>query len=241
MTTVPQHAEAWSRIVARRPDALLHPTVAGGGAGVTMEERYRHVVALAEIGLLAFGPLDAGSMNVGGLDETGLPRDTADILRTTLRDIRCAIDTCIRLGVGMSASIFEPAFLRVILAFERAGRIPKGTMVKLYFGARPGLSFGLPPTAVSLAAYLQMLSESHLTWFVSVIGGDVVGSGTARDAIEGGGHVVVGIEPYAGERSPTNLELVKEVVALASDIGRPIATPAEAVSILGLERPAALR
>jgi uncharacterized protein (DUF849 family) len=34
--------------------------------------------------------------------------------------------------------------------------------------------------------------------------------------------------------TPRNLELVEEAVALAKEVGRPVATPAQAVEILGL-------
>ena len=49
-----------------------------------------------------------------------------------------------------------------------------------------------------------------------------------------GGHVRVGLEDFGGERTPTNVALVEEVVALAKAAGRKIATPAEAARILGL-------
>lgn len=230
------YREAWRAILAARPDALLHPTVPGGGPGVTMAERFSHIETLAEEGLLAFGALDPGSMNVGGEDPEGLPADVDRIFQTTFRDIRYALDSCLRHRVGISASIFEPGFLRTMLAFDHAGKLPHGTMLKLYFGSRPGLTFGLPPTLTSLEAYLQMLEGSSAAWFVSTIGGDCVRSGMARHAIERGGHVVVGIEPYGGDRVPTNRELVEEAVALAAAVGRPVATPAEAAELLGLER-----
>ena len=47
-----------------------------------------------------------------------------------------------------------------------------------------------------------MLDGCDLPWAVAVIGGDVVGSGLARLALERGGHVRVGLEDYAGPRTP---------------------------------------
>jgi uncharacterized protein (DUF849 family) len=116
-------------------------------------------------------------------------------------------------------------------------------LVKLYFGgdasylgdaAASGVTFGLPPTATALAAYLEMLDGCGLPWAVAVIGGDVVASGLARLALERGGHVRVGLEDYAGPRRPSNVELVAEVTALARSVGRPVAAPADAARILGL-------
>ncbi|HZP29580.1 MAG TPA: 3-keto-5-aminohexanoate cleavage protein, partial [Acidimicrobiia bacterium] len=125
--------------------------------------------------------------------------------------------------------------------FHRAGRLPAGAMLKLYFGgpggyfARgTGVSFGLPPTLKALDAYLEMLDGSGLPWSVSVLGGDVLRTPVARAALDAGGHLKVGLEDQAGERRPSNEELVAEAVALARDVGRPAASPAEAAAILGL-------
>ena len=228
------YIEAWRPILRERPDALLYPTMAGGGPHVTIEQRYSHVVTLAEAGLLAQGLVDPGSTNFGGLDEEGLPRPVDVVYQNTYRDARYMVETCERLGVGMSISIFEPGFLRFVLAYHRAGRLPRGAMVKLYFGSG-ALSFGLPPTLPSLEAYLAMLEGTGLPWLVSAhAGGDVVGCGLARHALERGGHVQVGIEPFGGDRTPKNVELIEEAVALAADLGRPIATPDEAAAILDL-------
>ena len=46
-----------------------------------------------------------------------------------------------------------------------------------------------------------------------------------RLAIERGGHVRVGLEDYAGDKTPPNVQLVEEVVKIARDVGRPIADP----------------
>jgi uncharacterized protein (DUF849 family) len=116
--------------------------------------------------------------------------------------------------------------------------------VKLYFGGDDGylgggrgLAFGLPPTRRALEAYLEMLDGSGVVWAVAVLGGDVVGSGMARMALERGGHVRVGLEDYGGPRSPSNEELVREVATLARDVGRPPATIDETARILGMPPP----
>src|SRR5439155_21352175 len=74
------------------------------------------------------------------------------------RDILHQVELCARYRLGPSVSIFEPGFLRVALAFQRARRMPRGALVKLYFGGDEGylggtgVTFGLPPTAPSLEA-----------------------------------------------------------------------------------------
>ena len=99
-----------------------------------------------------------------------------------------------------------------------------------------GAPFGLPPTATAFAAYLEVLGDCDVPWAVSLVGGDIVASEVARLALERGGHLHLGIEFYGGPRTPTNVELIGEAVALCKEVGRPVATPDEAAAILRLPR-----
>jgi uncharacterized protein (DUF849 family) len=93
--------------------------------------------------------------------------------------------------------------------------------------------FGLPANPTGLNAYLGMLEGSGLPWMVGVYGGDIAAAGIARLAIERGGHVRVGLEDhYAPPRTPSNEELVREVVDLAVAGGRRPATPDEVPAVL---------
>ena len=69
---------------------------------------------------------------------------------------------------------------------------------------------------------------------MSVVSGDVFENGIARHALEQGGHLRVGLEDYAGPERPTNVELVERAVALAKQLGRPIADSPEAARLLDL-------
>jgi uncharacterized protein (DUF849 family) len=48
--------------------------------------------------------------------------------------------------------------------------------------------------------------------------------------------VRVGLEDYAGPRTPRNRELVEDVVKIAREVGRPIADAKTAAQILRLPR-----
>jgi 3-keto-5-aminohexanoate cleavage enzyme len=105
------------------------------------------------------------------------------------------------------------------------------------FATTPGVSFGLRPTQSALEAYLDLLTGTDIPWSVSVWGGDLMKTPVARLALERGGHLHVGLEEHFDpERQPANVELVREAVALAAEVGRPIASAAETVRILGLTR-----
>jgi 3-keto-5-aminohexanoate cleavage enzyme len=231
------YREAWTAILAARPDAILYPTMGGGGSHTTIAERYAHVEELADEGLLRLALLDPGSVSLGPLDADGLPMAIDLVYQNSFADVRYMVDVCHARGLAAHVSIFEPGFLRIALAYHARRRLPPAK-IQLYFGGA-ALPFGLPPTAASLDAYLAMLEGTDLPWMVGVIGGDVTES-LAPLAIARGGHVRVGLEDYVGPAEPRNVELVAAIVALAKRQGRPVATPAEAAALLGLP-PAARR
>jgi uncharacterized protein (DUF849 family) len=189
---------------------------------------------------LRFSVLDPGSTNLGGPDDEGLPQGI--VYANSYADIRYGFELCERLELAPSLAIYEPGFLQTVLAYHRAGRLPRGAMVKLYFGGlygvfatEPGTTFGLPPTRNALLAYLDMLEGTGLPWSVSVWGGDLMATPIAKLALERGGHLHVGLEEfYDPDRTPTNEELVTEAAELAARVGRPLADCAAAARILDL-------
>ena len=228
---------AWRTILRERPGALWYPTLCGAQG---MQAMMSHFEPLKAEVPLRIGAFDPGSTNLGAPDDAGLP--TGAVYAVSYDDVRIGFETCTRLGLGPSLGIYEPGSLRTTLAWHRAGRLPPGALVKLYFGGdyglmgtQPGATFGLPPTRHALLAYLDLLEGTGLPWSVSVWGGDLMRTPVPELALERGGHLHVGIEEYyAPDRSPTNLELVEEAAALCAKLGRPLATPDEAAALLGL-------
>ena len=231
---------AWRPILEERPDTLWYPTL---GVGADAAESISHVEVLAEEVEMRLGLCDPGSTNIGGPDAEGLP--VGMVYANSYDDTRVALEQCERLRIGPSLAIYEPGWLRTTLAFHRAGRLPAGAMVKLYFGGdyglfatEPGVSFGLAPTEHALLAYLDLLEGVDLPWSVSVWGGDLFDTPIARLALERGGHLHVGLEePFHPEKKPTNREIVEQAVALAGEMGRPIASVKEAAEILRIPKP----
>jgi 3-keto-5-aminohexanoate cleavage enzyme len=228
-----RYLEGWRPVFKERPDALVYPTV---HFGKTIG--YEHLIPLAATGLLRVGIADPGSVNLGGVDAHGVPAG-GFVYANSFDTIARAFEICTACKLGPSLAIYEPGFLRTTVAWWRAGRLPAGAMVKLYFSTDRGYlgaPFGLPPTATALDAYLQILEGCDLPWAVSVVGGDVIASDVARHALERGGHLHLGLEFFGGERTPTNVALVDEAVALCEIAGRAVATPDEAAKILRLPR-----
>ena len=121
-----RYARPWRLLLGKRPDSILTPTMPVGQEGVAVEVRYSHVERMAEEGLLAQGLCDPGTFNLSFLDEDGLFAPTQMLYRNDMHDSRYYVETCRRLNIGLSISIFEPGFLKFILAYYRAGKLPPG-------------------------------------------------------------------------------------------------------------------
>jgi len=239
-----RYLEGWYPVFEKVPDALLYPTT-NFGPGV--EGAYSHMAPLAATDLLKIGIIDPGSVNFGGLDDDGLPAPPGFVYANSFGDIRHQANLCEELQLGPSMAIFEPGFLRTAMRFVHAGRLPRGAMIKLYFGgpfgyvaggaARGGAAFGLPPTMIGLDAYCELMDGSDVPWSIAVIGGDLFEHrDVALEALARGAHLHVGLEDHAGDTQPTNVELVERAVELCAEAGRSVATIAETEAILDLPR-----
>jgi len=239
---VEAYAEIFARVIEAVPGALLYPTVGSKG---TWEERWGHIAALAERGLLRVGPIDAGSTNLGVLLPDGRPAPSDTVYDNSYASIARMIDICWEHELAPTFAIFEPTFLHTVVAYWEAGQLPPGAWLKFYLaghGGYPGTGrngmrparFGLPPTEKALDAYLEVLGDCPVPWGVSAMGGDLFACGIGELAVARGGHLHVGLESYAGARTPTNAELVREAVALGRRHGRePVRAP-RALAWLGL-------
>jgi uncharacterized protein (DUF849 family) len=229
-----EYARCYRAVLAERPGTILYPTT---GLGSTVAERYAHVGMLASEGLIRASFVDPGSVNLGGVGSDGLPPPIDYVYTNTFADIRYAFDLSVRHQLGPSIAVFEPGFLQVVLAYHEAGALPPGTLVKLYFAAGGYLTrgralWGIPPIPEGLDLYLAMLGDTGIPWAVAVVGGDALGEPVTRLALERGGHLRVGLEDDADASS--NAQLVERAAALCADVGRPVASLAEAEAILGL-------
>lgn len=230
------YLEAYRPILAARPDAILYPTT---GLGDSFEARYDHHVHLAEAGAIRQGLVDPGSVNFGESGADGRPLDVDFVYRNGPRDVRRMVERCAELRLGPSVACFEPGFLRATVAYHRAGLLPPGALVKLYFLERGYLGggephFGVPPIREAFDLYLAMLGDSGLPWAVAVLGGSLLDSPIAGWALERGGHLRVGLEDFPDATS--NRDEVERARALCRRHGRRLATPAEAAALLRLPR-----
>ena len=170
-----QYAAAYRPVVEQHPDVICYPTT---GIGPTIEDRYRHVELLDDMGLIRAGFVDTGSVNLGGTGADGLPVEPGYVYTNTFADVAHKMRVCRERALGPSVAVFEPGFLRVVLAYHTAGALPPGTLVKFYFSGGGYLGggeplWGAPPIIESLDMYLAMLGDAPIPWAVAVLGGSV--------------------------------------------------------------------
>jgi 3-keto-5-aminohexanoate cleavage enzyme len=217
------YAEAWAPVLAKHPDALLHPTVRGMSDDAPIAERYAHLDALHGLGLLPMASADPGVVSIGPY-----------LYGNSAADADYMFAWCRERDLPVHLSVFEPGFLRVALKHLARGTLPSRVKVQLYFGG--AIPFGLPPNVASLDAYVAMLDGSDLPWMAGVIGGDVLDGGFAQAVIRRGGHLRVGLEDFHGAGTPTNEELVVAATAAIRGLGHEVATSEQALQLLSAPR-----
>lgn len=230
------YAEAWQPVLEREPDAILYPTMPGWRPETTIEQRYSHVVALAREGILGTPVIDLGGFNVGRPSPDGSPEPSDTMYLNTYADIDYMLRTCRGFGLPISLAVFEPGHLRAGLAYLRAGRIPRGSMLKIFFDASPlGLpGRGMRPTLPALDAYMEMLSGFEIPWMAVVTGRADVDMEFFSHVVSRGGHISVGIERTAGYGGMKNVELVSAAAGVCAENGRPVASCRSARQQLGI-------
>jgi 3-keto-5-aminohexanoate cleavage enzyme len=201
------------RIKELAPDVIVQLST-GARAGKDWEERAKPVRLLPEM-----GSFTTGSNNLPGIVYENSPpfiEYLANVYQET--------------GVKPEIEVFETGMINNALFLEKRGFI----QAPLHFDFVLGAPGAMPGTTRNL----QFLSESipaGSTWSVAGIGKAEIPLSAA--AIAMGGHVRVGLEDnlYLPDGSlASNPLLVEKIVRIAREIGREIATPDEARSMLAL-------
>jgi uncharacterized protein (DUF849 family) len=117
----------------------------------------------------------------------------------------------------------------LIVGNHSGGNVTPDTMVfTLAFSGHFGVERRMHPLVHNLVLAMP------LPYRLAKYGCVAASHDNARLALERGGHLHIGLEDYPGDRGQSNEELVAEAVALAAEVGRPIASCAEAAEILNL-------
>ena len=199
------------------PDVILIPST-GGAVGMSAEERLQPTELMPEM-----ATLDCGTCNFGD-----------EIFDNTMPTMRAFGKRMLENHIKPEYECFEMGHLDTILTMARKGEVPGHPMQFNFVLGVPGCT----PATVGNLEWLVSHIPAGSTWTATGIGRNAFTLGAA--AIVMGGNVRVGFEDNLylsrGVLAKSNGELVAKVVRLANELGREIASPAEARRILSLAK-----
>ena len=215
------------------PTANFDPTVYHENRTVWSPEiQSGHYRPIAEAGLANMILLDTGVVPIAAYDENGMMPETGFWWYGFWPgDNKIATDTCNELGCGASISVFEPGWMKNVVAMAHAGTLPRGSKLNIYFADYRYSGFA-PPIPEALQLYLHMIEGLDLKWSIGVIGDDVMATPLAQMALERGGSFRVGLEDWG--KGPSNVEQLERAKEMINKVGRPIVSGAEAIKYLDI-------
>ena len=211
-----RYARTRQLVEAVGSDVIINMST-GGGAGLTTDEDRMGPVALSP----EIASFDCGSVNFGERVFINSPQ--------FLNELAMRMD---RHRVLPEIECFEPGHVWNALRLIDDGMLKPPFWFQFVLGVRGGS----PPTVKQLQHLVEMLPPAA-HWSVCGIGRAQLPLGYAALAM--GGHVRTGLEDNLWYRKgvlATNPQLVERIARLASELGRPVATPAQTRQLLGLPK-----
>lgn len=198
-------------------DAIINmSTGAAGGNAEDFEDRLAPLVHRPEM-----ATLDCGSMNFG--DER--------ILRGPYTFLREAAERMREIGVVPEVEAFDTGMVESGIRLIEEGLIDSPGVWQVCVGVRGGA-----PGDLQTAAHLVSRLPAEAVW--SMLGIGRVQIPVNLLSLAYGGHVRTGLEDNIfyrpGEKAQSNAQFVERAVRLAQEIGRPVAKPDEARTIIGI-------
>ena len=208
--------ECIDAILKECPDVILLPST-GGAVGMTAEERLQPTELFPEM-----ATLDCGTCNFGD-----------DVFENTMPMMRALGQRMMENNIKPEYECFEMGHLDTVLNMAKKGQVPGAPMQFNFVLGVPGCT----PATIPNLCWLVNSIPAGSTWTATGIGRHQFTLAAA--AIAMGGNVRVGFEDSIyiekGVLAKSNGEMVAKVVRMAKELGREIATSAEAREILGLK------
>jgi 3-keto-5-aminohexanoate cleavage enzyme len=205
-------------IRAAVPEVIIQIST-GGAVGESFDKR------LAPLSLKPdMGTLNAGTLNFGDEVFVNQPRDI----------VRLA-EAFKEYNVVPEVEVYESGMVDYVARLVKKGIITHTPLhVQFVLGVAGGMN-GSPRNVLYMADHLAEQIPGA-TWAVAGIGRFHIPA--SLTAMVNDGHIRVGFEDnifyYKGIVAESNAQLVARMARIAEEIGRPLATPAQAREILGL-------
>ena len=215
-------------------DVLINPTL-GASTIPDPEVRVAHIPELAADPTTRpdIAPVDLGSFNIDPYDWASKSfRNEELVYRTTIKGLRHEIDRIRGAGVAVQAVLWTVGSARLLGAFMDMGVLPEPALAEITLS--DGWLSTHPGTLRGLQAMVEFLPARSVLWSVGLFGGNLLKLVTPT--AEMGGHISIGLGdyPYLELGSPTNADVVAEVVRMCRAVGREPATPDDVRAALHL-------
>ena len=210
-------------------DVIVYPTLPFSGSAdsrtaMSAQARFQHVEELGKRGLMEWGVVDPGSTHIADLLDVAQGKEGFTYVNPESH-IRLGLNLAVEYNFHPSFAIYEPAFLRLGAAFERAfEKIPQ-PIYRFMFSS--GLSFGFPPADYALEAYLKLLEREtpQAPWMIAGLDVDV--APLIELTVSRGGHVRVGLEDAPFGTNRTNIQWTEDAVRSINSCNSEVATASE--------------
>jgi 3-keto-5-aminohexanoate cleavage enzyme len=211
-----RYAKVRDLITAAGSDVIVNMSTGGGAGQTTDEERMAPVDLKPEI-----ASFDCGSLNFGQRVFVNSPQFLDELA-----------DRMNRNGVLPEIECFEPGHVQNALRLIDDGKLKPPFWFQFVLGVRGG-----SPGTVKQLVHLVDMIPAGSRWSICGMGRAQLQLGLVAMAM--GGHVRTGLEDnlyyHKGELASSNAQLVERLVRLAAEIGRPVASPADARAFLNLK------
>jgi 3-keto-5-aminohexanoate cleavage enzyme len=225
------------RRIRQSSDILVHPTLGYATLDDSAERRLAHILDMAKDPATGphFAPADMGSVNVDRYNEQARRFETTNLIyKNSTATLTYFTQEIRRAGLKPYLVSWNIGFTRYIDAFMDMGLIDGPAFICFCLTDNTWLG-GHPGTLKGLQAHLDFLPrDKDVEWTVVNFGGNLFA--LAGAIIQLGGHISIGLGDYTYPEigMPTNAELVARIAQMARDLGREVATPAEAAAMLGM-------
>jgi len=216
MTQAPEDYLAIKQAIREQVDDVVLNFTTGGQLGAPAEESRRSLLAQPEL-----ATLNCGSMNFGSGD---------DILMNPRSLITELAEELAQRGVVPEYECFDVGMAVTAAKLTSSAKGAPGMMHMVL-----GVAGGAPASAATVSLFAELV-PTGVPWAVTAIPRHFP---TMALTLSLGGHIRTGLEDVVyvapGEYAESNGQLVTRARHLCDAIGRPVATPAQAREILGID------
>ncbi len=220
------------RLIRKECDMIINTTT-GVGPDWPLQDRIAIVPALAADPSVKpeMASLNCGSINFGALDRKKRQFVLNDVQMNPWDIVLQYADTMKQCGVKPELEIYDAGMINNAIVLQSIDALKP----PLHFQFVLGVLGGMQPTVDNIV-FLKNSIPHDATWSLCVVGVGIYA--VAPVAIAAGGHVRVGLEDCTqiskGMLAESSAQMVDKIVRIAREMGREVATPAEARKILSL-------